>query len=216
MGGPVELIGGEDVDQIISGAYDLIGAQWIAAGEESDPYSGADSDDVNRLLAAASSGDSLAVGREINRLTQKRQQQRPMPRPQGIKFYPPNARVVQVKEEKPTRQRKYPLGFNSVVAVPAGGNVVLTQRPQVIWRGERLIIAASIAGSFDVVDLKIGKNSQFAASGSVPGDMFTPDAVGVELHMDTATPGQDVFLSVQNVSGAPLVFRGSIIGVAVE
>jgi hypothetical protein len=116
----------------------------------------------------------------------------------------------------PTKARTYAMGFRSVGAVAAGANEVMTERPQVPFRGERLFIPSDIAGSFEVVDIKVGKNSQLAANRPLPARMFQEDSVNTPLGLDTAQVSMDVVISVNNISGAPAVFRAGFIGAAVE
>jgi len=119
-------------------------------------------------------------------------------------------------ERHPTRAREYPLGFVSAAAVPAGGFARITTRPQVPFRLDRLVVPSDLAGLFTIDDVKVGKNSQFAAEGSVPARIFQENAVGVCLKGDTAQVSMDVTLSVTNISGAAAFFRAAIIGPAVE
>lgn len=121
-----------------------------------------------------------------------------------------------VTPERPTKAREFPLGFESPAAVPAGGAATITSRPQIPFRGERLIVPSDIAGSFSILDLRVGKNSQFTSSGAVPARTFQENAVGIRLMLDTAQISQDVTLQVLNIGGAPQIFRAAIIGSAVE
>lgn len=114
-----------------------------------------------------------------------------------------------------TKAREYPLGFPTTnVAAAATANI--TTRPQVPFRGRRLIIPSDIAGSFLITDLKVGKNSMFPTSDPVPARAFTELGVGVDLNLDTAQISQNVTLSVENTSGAALDFNAALIGTAVE
>jgi len=119
-------------------------------------------------------------------------------------------------ERAPTKSREYPLGFVSTTAVAAGASARITTRPQVPFRIDRLVVPSDIAGLFTIDDVKVGKNSQFAAEGSVPARIFQENGVGVCLKGDTAQISMDVTLSVTNISGAAATFRAAIIGPAVE
>lgn len=121
-----------------------------------------------------------------------------------------------VQRERPTKAREFPLGFESPTTIAPGATATITSRPQIPFRGERLIVPSDIAGSFSILDLRVGKNSQFTSSGAVPARTFQENAVGIRLQLDTAQISQDVTLSVQNIGGAPQTFRASIIGSAVE
>lgn len=121
-----------------------------------------------------------------------------------------------VTQTQPTRAREFPLGFESSIPVNPGQTASITSRPQVPFRGERLIVPSDIAGSFTLLDLRVGKNSQFSSSGAVPARTFQENAVGIRLQLDTAQISQDITINVQNIGGAPQTFRASLIGSALD
>jgi hypothetical protein len=118
----------------------------------------------------------------------------------------------------PTKAREYPLGFDSgSTLIIAGGSASVINRPQVVFRTERLVVPSDIGGGFVIDDLIVGKNSQFASNSvAVPARVFDERGVGVRLAGDTAQISQDIILKVTNVSGAPARFRAAVIGPAVE
>lgn len=126
----------------------------------------------------------------------------------------PQGQVLRTRA--PTKGREYVMGFDSVVAVAAGAAAIITTRPQVIFRPDRLVVPASIAASFLINDLRVGKNSQFVAATAVPAEAFTQGAFGVRLKLDTAQVSQDIILNVTNTSGGALRFTAALIGPAVE
>jgi hypothetical protein len=121
-----------------------------------------------------------------------------------------------VNHTQPTKAREFPLGFESALPVGPGATSSITSRPQVPFRGERLIVPSDIAGSFTLLDLRVGKNSQFSSSGAVPARTFQENAVGIRLQLDTAQISQDITINVQNIGGAPQTFRASLIGSALD
>lgn len=202
-------------DMIAAGQIEISGnAGWAPTGTPQLVTSGAD--DLSALLAAAAGfggggdeldGISAGAGnssRQMNPAMQNAIAQRMV-----------NSGLM-VTREKPTKAREFPLGFESPLAVPNGNTATITSRPQIPFRGERLIVPSDIAGSFSILDLRVGKNSQFTSSGAVPARTFQENAVGIRLMLDTAQISQDVTLSVQNVGGAPQTFRAALIGSAVE
>jgi hypothetical protein len=108
------------------------------------------------------------------------------------------------------------LGFDSVSTIAAAATTNVTSRPQLTFRPDRFVVAGSIAASFLVNDLKIGKNSQFLAGVAVPGEAFGQQAVGVRLKLDTAQVSQDIVINVTNTSAGALRFNAVMIGPAVE
>lgn len=124
--------------------------------------------------------------------------------------------ALMLKETQPTKSRVFPLGFESDGAVDAGESTTITSRPQVLFRGERLVIPSDIAGDFVIDDVKVGKDSQFVAEGSIPGRVLQENAVDVAFQLDTAQISQDITISATNISGAPRTFRAALIGQAAE
>jgi hypothetical protein len=120
-----------------------------------------------------------------------------------------------IRDVNPTKAREYILGFDST-AVPGSTSANITKRPQVIFRPERVVIPANVGVDFQVVDIKVGKNSQFSASGEVPAVVFGETSFGVRLKMDTCQVSMDVTISVRNTNAAQRNFTAAIIGPAVE
>jgi hypothetical protein len=120
-----------------------------------------------------------------------------------------------LRDVNPTKAREYILGFDST-AVPGSTSANITKRPQVIFRPERVVIPSAVGVDFQVVDIKVGKNSQFSASGEVPAVVFAETSFGVRLKMDTCQVSMDVTISVRNTNAAQRNFTAAIIGPAVE
>lgn len=116
----------------------------------------------------------------------------------------------------PTKSREFPIGFDSVATIAAGASATLTQRPQIIFRPERIVIPAAVAAFFQVTDVKVGKNSQFVSSGAVPAATFAETAFGVRLKMDTVQISQDLIIEVTNIDVAARRFLAAMIGESVE
>lgn len=118
--------------------------------------------------------------------------------------------------------REFPLGFDQT-AIAAAANCNVVSRPQVTFRGERLVVPNSPSGggsnipaSFNIVDLKIGNRSQLPAAAPLSCQAFTEVAVGVRLSMDTAAIAQDVTLIVQNLLGASATFQAILFGTVAQ
>lgn len=123
---------------------------------------------------------------------------------------------VLTREDKPTQSRDYPLGFASTIPVPAGAPGTAVSFPQIVFRGERLIVPSDIAGQFVLTQIIVGKNPQQVSADAIPCRVFDERGVGVRLSMDTAQISQQITLNVINIGGAPATFRAAIIGAAVE
>ena len=124
-------------------------------------------------------------------------------------------RRMRVVREEPKNQRQFPIGFELANIAP-GDEEDIEVKPQVLFRGERLAIAQSIARYFDVLDIKVGKDSQLAATGALTGEAFETRAVGVRMELDTAQPGIVITLRVKNIDTAAHDFRAVLYGAVLE
>jgi hypothetical protein len=122
---------------------------------------------------------------------------------------------LRFRDQQPTKWRETFLGFDEVT-IPAGASVDVIQQPQVVFRGERLVIPSDIGGQIQLLDVRVGKNSQLAGVGSSPGRTFDEKGQGVRLKMDTAQISQQIVLRVRNTGGAPVVFTATLIGASLE
>ncbi len=128
-----------------------------------------------------------------------------------------------VKERELRDIREFSLGFKQT-AIPAGGQFNVTSRPQVIFRGERLVIPDSpawmggpmITDDFDLLDLKVGNRSQLVEATSLPARAFAENAVGVRLALDTASIAQDIVISVESNDTTSATFKAIIFGTAAQ
>ena len=122
---------------------------------------------------------------------------------------------TRVHSEEPQHERQFPIGFE-LPNIAAGDEEDIEVKPQVLFRGERLAIAQSIARYFDVLDIKVGKDSQLAATGPLTGEAFETRAVGVRMELDTAQPGIVITLRVKNIDTAAHDFRAVLYGAVLE
>jgi hypothetical protein len=117
--------------------------------------------------------------------------------------------------QEPMNERQFPVGFLQE-NIPPGGEADIEVKPQVYFRGERLAIPPTIARFFDILDIKVGKDSQLAATGTMPGESFSALAVGVRMELDTAKPGIVITIRVRNVDAAPHDFKAIMYGAVLE
>ena len=108
------------------------------------------------------------------------------------------------------------MGFDSVATIAAGASATLTQRPQIIFRPERIVVPAAVAAFFQINDVRVGKNSQLVSAGAIPAATFAETAFGVRLKMDTVQISQDLILQVTNIDVAARRFLAAMIGESVE
>jgi hypothetical protein len=84
--------------------------------------------------------------------------------------------------------------------IPPGGSFDMMCRPQVLFRPRRVVFLSTEADNFLVHDAKIGKNSQWAASGPVAARIFSEISFGMSMKWETAQISMDVILRCQNIS----------------
>jgi len=101
----------------------------------------------------------------------------------------------------------------STGSIAAGASSDITFNATMAFRPSRLMVGTSIAPLFSILDLKVGADSLFMASGAVPAECFVPGGVGASaLKRRTATAGQPIVVSVRNNDGAAHSFAGALFG----
>lgn len=121
-----------------------------------------------------------------------------------------------VRDKSYSKSREWVIGLNSAAIVPVGAAATITQRPQVPFRGERLVIPTPVAVQFAIQDIRIGMSSQLPASGNIPGLAFVENAQGIRLQLDTCDVGQELTVLVINTSTVtPAFFNAALIGRAI-
>jgi len=173
-------------DDIFAGDYEILGDELLLTGEDDDLMMGDDS------IKISNRAREMAAAKILGRNS------------------------LLLKPTRPTKARVFPLGFISDGPVPPSGSVTIISRPQVVYRGDRLVVPSDIAGEFQIDDVKVGKDSQLVAEGPLPARCLQENAVAVSFQMDTAQISQDISISVTNTSGAARIFRAMIVGNAAE
>lgn len=191
---PLEIVGAEEFDDEVG--YD----DEIGADDDDGDYEVGD-EDLEGLLGAA----------PRRRGRPGRRGRRPPLRRPVRRMLPGGARVGPMRTGD---SRALLIGFVSL-AVPGGASVVVSARPQVLFRPTRLVIPSAIAALFSLDDIKIGNRSQLIAAGPVPGEAFSNTTVNTPLRMDTCQVSMEIILQCANVSAAPADFRAAMFGDAV-
>ena len=111
----------------------------------------------------------------------------------------------------PLKIREFPVGFVQA-GIAAGANAEIEVKPQVRFQGHRLAVKASVARYFNIVDIKVGKDSQLAATGEMPAEAFSSLAVGTQMELDCAPPGIVITLIVHNTDVGPQDFGAVLYG----
>jgi hypothetical protein len=111
----------------------------------------------------------------------------------------------------PTQVREFVIGFGPTVIL-ANSTAIFQAQPQLIFRGSRLIVPSALANNFSINDIRVGKDSQAVSANPIPAAAFSELAVGVNLGLDTATPGIIITISVSNTTAAQQTFSAALIG----
>lgn len=232
-----EIIGAED----IIGAAEIIGGDddYYATGDAdaADVMAAAGADPrrlIQRMPRRIVTGPRRIVRRRPQRFVAARPQPQIVQRPRGQVMARPVARpiarpqtvmqrvqqvqprVVQVRRSEPQRVRRLNLGLRSLIEVPSLDVQDIATRPQMLFRIEKMIVPSDIAGSFDILDLKVGNKSQFVASGPISARTYSQETQGAEIHCDTAELGKEIMVTVRNTSGAALRFQATLIGTVAD
>ena len=186
----------------------------LLAGDDNSGYEyteimGSDGDDSGAFVGDGSDGDDTlgaAVARRRNRNKGAMAQALMRRRVQ-------NGAIL--RSVAPRNAREYALGLGST-SVAGNSSANINVQPQVIFRPERLVVPSNIAVDFLITDIKVGKNSQLVSTGALPAVMFTEQAFGVRLKMDTAQISMFVTVSVTNQNPQARNFQGGLVGPAVE
>ena len=116
---------------------------------------------------------------------------------------------------RPNRGRRLPMGLFSLGLIAAGSPSQVTAEPQTAFRLERFSVPDELAIFFDIVDIKVGKDSIFDTDGRVPATCFDQAATGILLGVDTNQAGTTLSVDVLNKSLAPSIFQALALGIAV-
>jgi hypothetical protein len=106
--------------------------------------------------------------------------------------------------------RHFPVGFVQA-QIPAGQTYEIEVKPQVKFQGHRLAVQSSQARYFNIIDIKVGKDSQLAATGEMPAEAFSSLAVGTQMELDEAPPGIVITLIVRNLDPANAQDFGAVL-----
>lgn len=110
------------------------------------------------------------------------------------------------------------------IQVPACTHHDWVARPQVHVRPRRILLDRHQAKSFVITDIKIGKNSQTACYGEIPGDIFAADLDRADKgdgyiilpDLPACPVGFDIRLSVMNIDASMRNLRGAIDAEVIE
>lgn len=183
----------DDVDQILSGGYNLVGA--------ATPYYPAPLGLQRAGLQRAAAQQALGLQNFQQQALQQAMAQRVAQ--QG----------ALVQQLNPSKARRQVLGMSSSGTIAAAASASITARPQTFaFKPQRVIIPATVGPDFTIQDIKVGNVSQLVQSGDLPAEAYSQTSFGVDMDMDTVQTSQDFVMQVTNISGAARTFRAMIVG----
>ena len=205
-----QLYIGEDED-MFEGEDEIFGEDEIIGD---DFYLGDDDDDDDELEDIF--GDDDDDDYEMGRRPRRRRRRRRMSKKQMMRA----AALARMAGGAGTRKKVRRNAFEQPLPIPptvfaANQQQDIELRPQRLFRTERLVISSLIAPFFSVLDVKIGQETQFVASGALPATIFSEVAVGVRLKGDTANLGNTIVVSLLNNDAVQQTFSGAIIGTVI-
>jgi hypothetical protein len=115
----------------------------------------------------------------------------------------------------PTQVREFVIGFGPTLILGLS-TAIFQAQPQLIFRGSRLIVPSALANNFSINDIRVGKDSQAVSANPIPAAAFSELAVGVNLGLDTATPGIIITISVSNTQASQQTFSAALIGTSMQ
>jgi hypothetical protein len=127
--------------------------------------------------------------------------------------------ILPIIATRPPIDRNMVIGFSPKIhgeKVPPGVSANITVNPQVVFKMKKLIIPDDVAKAFDILDIKVGKNSQFATANSVPAEIFAASKGGELVTTDTCHVSMDLTICVLNKSSEPVAFRAAGVGEIVD
>jgi len=81
------------------------------------------------------------------------------------------------------------------------------------FRARRLVIPSYLSPSFEVVDIKVGKNSQLAgATGGIPAAVFSETAYDTGVFFDKAEVGKKLNIQIRNTTPGSRFFSAGVLG----
>jgi hypothetical protein len=189
------------------------------------PVRGAPAQQQRRAAAARVARTVNTLGRQLQRergRTAQAVQQLRQTRGAASPSASPSARVVPAAgggsrtlvEREPTRTGVAPIGITSEGPVPAGATKQITVRPQLLFRPTKYHVSESVGQNFLINSIVVGKNNQFATSGPLPATTFSDEQL--RFAFSTCQPGQDITVTVTNITSADHIFTSSMWGDSAE
>lgn len=187
------------------GYRDILGAAYLLGADDDV------GDDLDIL------GDDMDVGEALDILGARprhRSRTRGLGRGAAVRRLL-EARGTVVRTAPPSSARRLMVPVDSVTAIAALTTLTLTIQPVVAFRAELFSIDPTIAPSFGISQVLIGRQSQFAAPGIMPAATFSAGSPLCAIQWDTAQMATPLQITVVNQTNGALRFQATLIGTSV-
>jgi hypothetical protein len=109
--------------------------------------------------------------------------------------------------------REYPLGFYAEKLEPGATVHAVVSRPQIPFRGERLVVPSSIGHHFEIAGIRVGDRERLNRR-PYSASHHSESSPRLPLLLPTAPRNTDIVLKVINTSNEPQRFLAALIGTA--
>lgn len=122
-----------------------------------------------------------------------------------------------VRSGSPQSARKLTIGVDSgTTAIAAGAAATITINPVEPFRCEAFLVDPTIAPSFLITSILVGRKSQFVGTSALSAATFSALNPLVSIQWDTAQTAQPISIAVTNNTGGALRFLATLFGTAVD
>lgn len=122
-----------------------------------------------------------------------------------------------VRSGSPQAARKLTIGVDSgTTAIAAGAAATITINPVEPFRCEAFLVDPTIAPSFLITSILVGRKSQFVGTSALSAATFSALNPLVSIQWDTAQTAQPISIAVTNNTGGALRFLATLFGTAVD
>jgi len=123
-------------------------------------------------------------------------------------------RALIVQRVPLSKARQWQLPFGPEKIAP-GARLSITQQPQCMFRGEKIIVTGETDGLF-IENIFVGPQAQMPTAGSgISALFFTSESLDNDIVMDTAQPALSITMAVGNRSQKERTFAAVLFGKAI-
>lgn len=130
-----------------------------------------------------------------------------------VRSFDAGALAIMMAKQPPKESEQHNvLGFDRTL-IPAEQSAVITKRPQTNFQPIAIHIPAEDAKNFSIIDIKIGKTSQFSTTGEIPATAFSQGGLPPLIKLTHCPIAADVTFYVRNKTKKPAYFEAAIVGI---